>query len=587
MEAAVRQRLQNKFINHHPDDPYPLPNIFEVARFVLACTEPAPSAFAPPPPATNPTVASFASAPATDPAAAQLDALIDAVASLGQLFSATLPQLAGALPSNATTPSVSSAPSSYVCSFCSESGHFTRECEAVTAYAKVGKCKRNAEGKIVLPSGAMVPRWITGACLRDRMEEWHRRNPGQEAATSLFLSLAPGPGIIHLPEPLRSSDLSQNSSRSRSASALCAQNDPPSYGAQIAQERLHPTQRPITNPDATTALPQPTTSACEKRVQFVDTYPPTILPQPAAAPFPRARQDSNPQVTEEVHERAWEAPVAISQRELLAFSPEVRVCVADVTTTCRQQQIHTMQCDTADDAPKVTTDNYRYEDMALRFKEAREATKALWDWQETGTARSAERAEHDTLGGAPGSKSLATPLSAGTRAIFLAQAFKPSMNKDTPLACRAPAAACDTNTASDLERGAPVLTTSDIAGALLTAGDAKSLDSSISPSTGAIKPRAQASSAVNTARGKSAQGQGTPGDVLNDFSLADTFISQPPPLVPVSSSKRTAPYTRQDTANASMPAFAAGMPSLFHHIFRLSPLRKLLLPFRGVQVPES
>ena len=99
----------------------------------------------------------------------------------------------------------------------------------------------------------------------------------------------------------------QNSSGRRSASALCAQNDVPSDGALLAQEC--PTHYPIDDdPEPTTVFPEPTTSALKERVQFVDADPPTVLPQPAPAPFARVRQqETAPQVVEEVHERVLEA----------------------------------------------------------------------------------------------------------------------------------------------------------------------------------------------------------------------------------------------------------------------------------------
>jgi hypothetical protein len=53
----------------------------------------------------------------------------------------------------------------------------------------VGKCKRNVEGKIVLPSGAFIPRDIVGKYMKDRFDEWHRRNPGQLAAATMMLNV--------------------------------------------------------------------------------------------------------------------------------------------------------------------------------------------------------------------------------------------------------------------------------------------------------------------------------------------------------------------------------------------------------------
>jgi hypothetical protein len=101
----------------------------------------------------------------------------------------------------------------------------------------------------------------------------------------------------------------------------------------------------------------------------------------------------------------------------------------------------------------ITADSYGYEDIAQCFKDAREATKALWDRQETEAALTMRDAEHNALGDTPGGKSLAAPLLAGTCAIFLAQECKPSTYEDdAPPACRAPAAARDSDTAADFEQ---------------------------------------------------------------------------------------------------------------------------------------
>ncbi|KAN0102406.1 hypothetical protein V8E52_011978 [Russula decolorans] len=74
-----------------------------------------------------------------------------------------------------------------VCNFCSVPGHFIRECEVVEEFTRFGKCKRSPEGKVVLPTGAMVPCSIPGAWMHDRIEEWHWQNPGQTAAQILVL----------------------------------------------------------------------------------------------------------------------------------------------------------------------------------------------------------------------------------------------------------------------------------------------------------------------------------------------------------------------------------------------------------------
>ena len=61
--------------------------------------------------------------------------------------------------------------------------HWIRECTIVDDYTKARKSKKNQEGKIVLSSGAFVPRDIPGRWLMNRIDEWHKKNPNQLATT--------------------------------------------------------------------------------------------------------------------------------------------------------------------------------------------------------------------------------------------------------------------------------------------------------------------------------------------------------------------------------------------------------------------
>ena len=73
---------------------------------------------------------------------------------------------------------------------CGGTGHFIRECKVVVEYSRAGKCKRSADGKVVLPSGAMVLRDIPGTWMRDRVDEWHWQNPGQMASQMILKVVA-------------------------------------------------------------------------------------------------------------------------------------------------------------------------------------------------------------------------------------------------------------------------------------------------------------------------------------------------------------------------------------------------------------
>ena len=59
-------------------------------------------------------------------------------------------------------------------------------CPHVPHDVAAGKCKRNQDGKVVLPSGAYVPRDITSKFLHDCINEWHGKNPNQLGAATLI-----------------------------------------------------------------------------------------------------------------------------------------------------------------------------------------------------------------------------------------------------------------------------------------------------------------------------------------------------------------------------------------------------------------
>ncbi|EED84992.1 predicted protein [Postia placenta Mad-698-R] len=62
-------------------------------------------------------------------------------------------------------------------------------CEFAEIDIRDGKCKRNTEGKIVLPNGSFCPRTIPGLTIRDRIYEWHRRNPAAPAAPTMLFEI--------------------------------------------------------------------------------------------------------------------------------------------------------------------------------------------------------------------------------------------------------------------------------------------------------------------------------------------------------------------------------------------------------------
>jgi hypothetical protein len=100
---------------------------------------------------------------------------------LGALFVEFSKTIIEAIKSNKTPNGSSTVNCTVECIMC-RGPHYRRECTTVDEYIKAEKCKRNFEGKVVLPSGTFVRRDIPGWFLIQRIDEWHRRHLNQLAA---------------------------------------------------------------------------------------------------------------------------------------------------------------------------------------------------------------------------------------------------------------------------------------------------------------------------------------------------------------------------------------------------------------------
>ena len=276
LQVCIQEHLQHKFIDHFPDDPYPLSDIFEAAHFVLMGMTSAPLAPHPPLPLHPPAIAA---APTPSPSAIQPDTLNTVITSLAEkLKQALQDQLAGVAATTAST----STPRS-VCRFCGGAGHFMRTCRVAEDFIQAGKCMRNHNGKIVLPTGALAPRGTPGTVLCDRIKAWHRQNPGHMAA-QLFCGIA-------LPPPSGASE--QHSASFAATPARCA--DAPSAVA-LPKTRSPCQQQSPPLPQFTTQ-PLPATS-----LLLAAKAPPPSTTAPLARKCIAPNESNNPKaVIQEVH----------------------------------------------------------------------------------------------------------------------------------------------------------------------------------------------------------------------------------------------------------------------------------------------
>jgi hypothetical protein len=175
----IARRLELKFPDHFPDDPYPLFDIHTAAQFVLHGTIPATFNLRT---STSTTAAATSStSTATGPAikAEDFTSFLDKFAST--LIKALVPLQPSSTPShNPLTISNPSNPSN-ACIFCGLTDHYISDCLVCQQYVTDGKCKKNAEDKIVLPNGQFCPRSIPGRWIKERIDEWHKRNPSTAA----------------------------------------------------------------------------------------------------------------------------------------------------------------------------------------------------------------------------------------------------------------------------------------------------------------------------------------------------------------------------------------------------------------------
>ncbi|KAJ7831041.1 hypothetical protein B0H13DRAFT_1578685, partial [Mycena leptocephala] len=169
----VDRRLQIKKSDVHPQDPYSVQDIHDAVEFVLADTSIVPSSAA-------------AASPKSE--VKEESALLGVVQELLKFVTtqSSSPQPTNAAPAAQYNP----PPRPAGCTYCSDLSHYISGCPIVQIDIDAGKCRRDANGRVVLPSGNFVPRHVIGVNLRARVDEWHRQNPGQLAAAQLAFNIA-------------------------------------------------------------------------------------------------------------------------------------------------------------------------------------------------------------------------------------------------------------------------------------------------------------------------------------------------------------------------------------------------------------
>src|SRR5277367_6559427 len=183
--------------DHHPNIPYKIKDVHKAARFILQGAAIQAPALATTSPSSSQTTGgneylkteTFASM------------MAEFTKTMNEALSYTHP--CGS--SNRTQLDI------FECNYCGEP-HLIRNCPHVEEDIKAGKCKKNHEGKVVLPNGYFVSRAVPGKSMRDRIYEWLHRNPNPTATLMHTIKepllLCPPPSITTAPSVMPAYQLS-------------------------------------------------------------------------------------------------------------------------------------------------------------------------------------------------------------------------------------------------------------------------------------------------------------------------------------------------------------------------------------------
>jgi hypothetical protein len=356
----ISRRLEIKLPNHDPDDFYPLLEINEAAKHVLHGTSQ--NSF------LQPSVTS--TAPPTQPASPYVKA-----EDLSTLFEQMAQSFLKVLtPQKSTTNTASSSTNTQVMTsldplsyaFCGQSSHFIAQCLICADYITNEKCKRNLEGKIVLPNGQFTLRSIPGWFIKDWIDEWQKRNPIKSTSSSLMYEI--NPVVASSQTSVSTNIVSMSSTNVFTVDQRIAALEQEIFALGNAKrtfdgvEILKPARANKPIPTEQPKVPELTTKTALLPSQPAPAEKPVTMTQPPLHPFANVKETSyqpphkcnfaaaptkpakdkepayhyvapiqNLRTVDDVYNKSMQAPlVTLLPEELFAISPEVcnRLCEA-------------------------------------------------------------------------------------------------------------------------------------------------------------------------------------------------------------------------------------------------------------------
>jgi hypothetical protein len=240
------------------------------------------------------------------------------------------------------------------CAFCGQTGHFIANCLVCADYNTNKKCKRNPEGKIVLPNGQYTPRSIPGRFIKDRINEWHKCNPVKSTSSSLMYEI--NPVAASSQTSVSTNMVSTSSTNVFTADQRIAALEQEIFNLRNSKrtfdgvEILKPARANKPNPTEQPKAPESTTKPAPPPAKLTATTQLPLHPfaniaetsyQPphernfTAAPAKPAKEKEpayhyvapiqNPHTVVDIYNKSMQTPhITLSPEELYAISPEVR-----------------------------------------------------------------------------------------------------------------------------------------------------------------------------------------------------------------------------------------------------------------------
>jgi hypothetical protein len=234
------------------------------------------------------------------------------------------------------------------------------ECEVVGKYICIGKVKRNHENKLVLPSGAVILRHITGIWLKDRFNEYHCQNPNKTSKAQMLCEVAMLATTVQdeAPEASSSSEVTHFNPQvgqpgiyafrksDKAKKKVLQQDDPTARIVEIHSEddtEAEPTRFTRSIPPHMPLPPDFDKDGSGAEHPFMQLplakdrleEPEHHAPRKPERAYTNSLLIYDSKVTQKVFEQILDTGITISQRELLSLAPELRTKVVDATVRRR------------------------------------------------------------------------------------------------------------------------------------------------------------------------------------------------------------------------------------------------------------